>query len=210
MTARIHRIYRPFQIYFRTRRMRRFAELFQPASTTRIIDVGGVELNWTLIDASPQVLLVNVETDNVVQRAGLAKATGDGRALDYPDNAFDIAYSNSVLEHVGTEDDQRAFADEIRRVAPRYYVQTPNREFVVEPHLMAVALHFLPRAAMRKLVRWLSVWGWVERPTQARVDEVLDSIHLVDARLLHTLFPDAEIMAEKFLGMTKSLIAIRR
>ena len=207
-TMNMHRLYRPFQTYFRTRRMHQFEQLFHPNATTSIIDVGGYEFNWTLLTAAPQVLLVNLEAAR--GRGRFKTVRGDARDLEFDDNAFDIAYSNSVIEHVGNSDDQRAFADEIRRVAPRYYVQTPNRWFVIEPHLIAVGIHFLPRRIQRRLVRWISVWGWVERPTQAEIDRLLDSIQLLDRRRLEQLFPDAEIIAERFLGMTKSLIAIRR
>jgi hypothetical protein len=199
----MHRLYRPFQHYFRTRRMREFVELFQPSSSTRIIDIGGTAYNWTLISEEPVVVLVNRDP-------GVEAVPGDGRQLAYGDGAFDIAYSNSVIEHVGEARDREAFAAELRRVAPRYYVQTPNRWFIVEPHLIAVGIHYLPRAVLRRIVRWCSVWGWVERPSQPRIDEVLASIHLLDRRELQALFPDAEIRAEKWLGMTKSLIAIRR
>jgi hypothetical protein len=189
--------------------MRTFAELFAPGEATRIVDVGGHEQNWTLLAATPQVLLVNL--DHAERSDGrICTAPGDGRDLAYADNSFDIAYSNSVIEHVGGDTDQRAFAAEIRRIAPRYYVQTPNRWFVVEPHLIAVGIHLLPRAVTRRLVRWLSVWGWVDRPDQARIDALLDSIHLLDKRRLRQLFPDAEILEERVFGMTKSLIAIRR
>jgi hypothetical protein len=189
--------------------MRQFEAMFEPASGTRIIDVGGYEHNWRLIDATPQVLLVNLEDEE--RRDGrFHKVRGDGRQLPYDDNSFDIAYSNSVLEHVGDGHDQDAFAAEIRRVAPRYYVQTPNRWFVIEPHLIAAGIHLFPRRLTRRLVRWLSVWGWVAKPDQATIDELLASILLVDRKRMRQLFPDAEIHAETFLGMTKSLIAIRR
>jgi hypothetical protein len=205
----MHRLYAPFQKYFRTRRMRQFEAMFEPAAKTRIIDVGGYEQNWRLIDATPQVLLVNLEDEE--RRDGrFHKVRGDGRQLPYEDNSFDIAYSNSVIEHVGDAIDQDAFAAEIRRIAPRYYVQTPNRWFVIEPHLIAAGIHLLPRPLTRRLVRWLSVWGWVAKPDQATIDELLASIRLVDRKRMQQLFPDAEIHAETFLGMTKSLIAIRR
>jgi hypothetical protein len=37
----------------------------------------------------------------------------------------------------------------------------------------------------------------------------VESIRLLDKEMLRCLFPDAQIMREKFLGLTKSLIAIR-
>jgi hypothetical protein len=205
----IHQIYAPFLKYFRTRRMQQFEAMFRLVPATRIIDVGGYQFNWTLIDAAPQVLLVNLE-DEDRDDGRFRKVRGDGRQLPYDDNSFDIAYSNSVIEHVGDTDDQDAFATEIRRVAPRYYVQTPNRWFVIEPHLIAAGIHWLPHRWMRRLVRWVSVWGWVVKPDQARVDAQLASIRLLDRKQMQRLFPDAEIHVETFLGMTKSLIAIRR
>ena len=65
---------------------------------------------------------------------------------------------------------------------------------------------------MRRLVRWAlkSVWGWIERPDQARIDDVIDlDSSARTATSWARLFPDAEILEEKVLGLTKSLIAVR-
>ena len=189
--------------------MANFCELFHVDNTTRIIDIGGYEFNWTLIGAEPNVVLVNLEDENW-ERGRFKKLRGDGRCLHLSDNSFDIAYSNSVIEHVGSLEDQKAFADEIRRIAPRYYVQTPNKWFFIEPHLIAPFVHYLPQAATRKMARYFSVWSWIERPSQVVLDEFLKSIRLLDRNEMAMLFPDAEIMEERFLGMTKSIIAVRR
>lgn len=45
------------------------------------------------------------------------------------------------------------FAAEVRRVGKRYYVQTPNRHFWIEPHLLTPLIHFLPKSWQKKLVR---------------------------------------------------------
>jgi 2-polyprenyl-3-methyl-5-hydroxy-6-metoxy-1,4-benzoquinol methylase len=58
--------------------------------------------------------------------------------------SFDIVFSNSVIEHVGDAESQQQFAHEIARVGRAYWVQTPNRRFPVEPHLLTPFLHFLP------------------------------------------------------------------
>jgi ubiquinone/menaquinone biosynthesis C-methylase UbiE len=62
---------------------------------------------------------------------------GDGRSMpQFEDHQFDIVFSNSTIEHVGSIDDQRAMAREIVRVGRKYYVQTPNRYFPIEPHFV--------------------------------------------------------------------------
>jgi hypothetical protein len=147
--------------------------------------------------------------DETWEEGNLKKIKGDGRSLEFDDNSFEIAYSNSVIEHVGCYEDQSAFAKEISRVGCRYYVQTPNRWFFVEPHLLTVFITYLPRSVLRKLVRYFSIWGLIMKPTQKQVDDFLEGIRLLDYREMRKLFPDAEILREKFLGMTKSLIAVR-
>jgi hypothetical protein len=189
--------------------MRAFVKMFGVDETTNIVDVGGYEFNWSLIPQSPKVTFVNLE-DEEWEKGRFRKVKGDGRHLQLADRSFDIAYSNSVIEHVGSWDDQMAFAGEIRRIAPRYYVQTPNKWFFVEPHLIAPWVHFLPKRILRRLVRRFTIWGLVTRPDQAKVDNFLSSIRLLDKRDMQRLFPDANIIEEKFCGMTKSLVAVLR
>jgi hypothetical protein len=205
----IHDAYKPFLTHFRTRRMKRFVFLFDLKATDRVIDVGGYEYNWTLTNTRPTIVLVNLEP--VASTVGkITRVQGDGRHLVFPDNSFDIAYSNSVIEHVGGWRDQLDFAKEIARVAPRYYVQTPNKWFFVEPHLIAPFIHFFPTAVAIRLVRYLSVWGWVVKPDLQQTSECLAGISLLGIREMRQLFPDAEIHRERFFGMTKSIIAVRR
>ena len=69
--------------------------------------------------------------------------SGDGRALSFPNNAFHIAYSNAVIEHVGNRDDQKRFLRELYRVSSRGYLTTPNRFFPIEVHTRVPLLHIL-------------------------------------------------------------------
>ena len=41
------------------------------------------------------------------------------------------------------------------------------------------------------------------------MERFLDDLHLLDRRELAALFPDATIRVERFLGLEKSLLAIR-
>lgn len=188
--------------------MRLFVETFQVTPDHRIIDVGGYMPDWKGVQPQPHVLVVNLEP--VDRREGtIRKVQGDGRHLSYPDGSFDIAFSNSVIEHVGGWEDQQAFAREVARVARGYFVQTPNRWFPVEPHTIAPLIHFLPDAWQPWLVRRFSVWAWSVRPTPEQVDAFLRGIRLLDVPAMRTLFPDATIVRERLFGLTKSIIAIR-
>jgi hypothetical protein len=53
------------------------------------------------------------------------------------DQEYDIAFSNSVIEHVGDWERQAAFASEIRRVGKNLWIQTPAKECPIEPHYLA-------------------------------------------------------------------------
>jgi SAM-dependent methyltransferase len=69
---------------------------------------------------------------------------GDALALPFDDSAFEIAFSNAVIEHVGGSDEQRRFVSEALRVARRAFVTTPNRWFPVEVHTRLPLVHWLP------------------------------------------------------------------
>lgn len=209
----IHRLYRPFLKYFRTKRMRQFQAIFQPNDQTRILDVGGNEFNWLLLPglsqtSLPQVTLLNIALpkDRTIQATWLI---ADGRHLPFKAAAFDIAYSNSVIEHLGSFENQHLLAQEIQRVASQYYVQTPNKWFPFEPHLLTPFIHWLPPRWRQRLIRNFTVWGWLTRPTPQRCRQLIDEICLLDKSQLQRLFPGAAIQHEYAFGLTKSLIAMK-
>jgi hypothetical protein len=63
--------------------------------------------------------------------------TGDATNLaKFDDHSFDIAFSNSVIEHLQMFENQRCMASEIQRVGKAFRVQTPNSWFPMEPHFL--------------------------------------------------------------------------
>ena len=126
--------------WFRSRRnalLRRvIAAAPRKGAELRILDVGGRADYWErlgldfLHQQNARVVILNRSTDELrILDSGsdrLAYAVGDGCALDYADDSFDLCHSNSVIEHVGQAQDMERFAAETRRVAPSYFVQTPN------------------------------------------------------------------------------------
>jgi hypothetical protein len=190
--------------------MNRFVETFQPTAETTVLDVGGTPYNWERIDARFPITLLNtepLEADGLDARYTVIQ--GSGMRLSFPDRSFDIAFSNSVIEHVGSLDAQRAFAMELRRVGRQVWVQTPARSFFFEPHLLAPFIHLLPLAWQRRLVRNFTLWGWITRPSRASVDRMLGELRLLDGTTFRELFPDCEIHRERFLGFTKAFVAVR-
>jgi SAM-dependent methyltransferase len=146
--------------------------------------------------------------------AGAAQwVAGDGRALPFCDAAFDVVFSNSVIEHVGDPASQEQFAREVARVGCAFWVQTPNRWFPVEQHLLTPLVHWLPKSWQAAIVRRGTVWSALTRPSPDRrdfyIEHFLRDIRLLGMGELQRLFPGARIVRERFLGMTKSLIACR-
>jgi hypothetical protein len=128
-----------------------------------------------------------------------------------PDKSYDIGFSNSVIEHVGSWEQQRQFASEIRRVAKSLWVQTPAYECPIEPHYMTPLIHYFPRSFQRKILRWGTLWGWIERPTQDQVEFMVETTRLLRKPEMRQLFPDCEIVTERMLWIIpKSYIAIRQ
>jgi SAM-dependent methyltransferase len=194
--------------------MARFQELFSVGAATRILDIGGTPEIWSLLHVQPRVTLVNMPRAGAEVSPKVLWVAADARALPFRDAAFDIVFSNSVIEHVGDAASQEAFAREVTRVGRSCYVQTPNRWFPVETHLLTPLVHWLPRRAQAAIVRRFSVWALVTGITGERkrwfLEHYLSEIRLLDRAELRRLFPPAIIHTERFLGWTKSLIAVIR
>lgn len=207
--VRLYRLVTPIMVYFRTKRMRQFRELFKITNESRILDIGGTSFMWSLIPTRPRLTILNLFMPTEVVEKNITWIVSDGRKLQFKNNEFDIVYSNSVIEHLTDRASQEAFAKEIARVGISYYVQTPNRWFPIEPHFMTPFIHFLSKSWQKRLVKNFTVWGLLGRPTTQHCEEYVEELRLLDYQTMRQLFPDAQILREKFLGLTKSLIAVR-
>ena len=191
--------------------MRKFYTLLAPSRETRVLDIGGGVHTWTTesgeVNQFP-VTLLNIRSVSILPER-ITAIEASATALPFADKSFDIAFSNSVIEHVGTWQDQQAFAIEARRVASKLWVQTPARSFPIEPHQFGLFVHFLPKRVQYKLARRFTIWGWLNKPTPAEVRELVDEVRLLTYREMKELFPDCHILKERCLLLTKSYIAVR-
>lgn len=189
--------------------MRQFVAVIAPAAGESVLDVGGTAEFWAGSPLAPHLTLLNPDAARASPAAPPVRLVGDGCNLPFRDGAFAIVFSNSAIEHVGTWERQQAFAREARRVGRRLWIQTPAREFFVEPHLIAPFIHWLPRSWQRRLIRNFTLRGWLERPDEKAVAEFLAEVRLLTFAEMQALFPDCTILRERFLGLTKSYIAVR-
>lgn len=180
----------------------------------RILDVGGSEYYWRvagdLFETAPVTVdLVNIEPSEASApwcRSLLGDAT---RLDDVHSGDYDLVHSNSVIEHVGNWSNMHAMAEQIRRIAPAYYVQTPYFWFPIEPHFRAPVFHWLPEQVRYRLLMRFNLGFGGRRRSLDDAMRGLQSSNMLDKTQFKALFPDAEIRHERICGLTKSLMAVR-
>ena len=95
-----------------------------------------VDVEITLLNLT----LVETDLPNVISIAGDATDLSD-----FADKSFDIAFSNSVIEHLFSFQNQQKMALEAQRVSRYHFIQTPNFWFPIEPHWVFPCFQFLPK-----------------------------------------------------------------
>ena len=200
----------------RRKRVAQFLELIPEGTRSlRILDVGGSEEAWQNIwDARLDrslITLLNLETKHVSGRFPMTAVIGDVTDLRrFEDREFDLCFSNSVIEHLGTWTGQQRAAAEMRRVAKGYFVQTPYRYFPLEPHYQVPFWAQLPVGLRTALHRRFDL-GWMQmQAEQAIARKEVEQIRLLTVAEMQSLFPDADVRSERIGPFIKSLIAVRR
>jgi Methyltransferase domain len=199
--------------HFREKRFKFFSNLLKSVKTSgrkvRILDIGGTEKYWESVHFGEHddihITLLNLSVLPVKSRM-FSSVKGDARNLaEYKDNEFDIVFSNSVIEHLYTKENQQKMANEIRRVGKNYYVQTPNYYFPIEPHWLFPFFQFLPFGVRVFLTRNFNMGNYPKSPTKERAIERVNEVKLLSEKEMKGLFPGGKVYREKFLGLTKSL-----
>jgi SAM-dependent methyltransferase len=189
---------------WREKRYQQFVELCRVDPGERILDVGaGAGAALERFNTTNEIVAIDVRLHDSAWLAqdNVTVQVADATQLPFADAEFPLAFSSSVIEHI-PKDLQPAFAEEVRRVAERYFVQTPNRWFPIEPHYQLPLFQFFPK----RLQRWLNshfTLGWQKKGNW-------EEVNLLSAKDLRRLFPDGEIHREKLFGLTKSFMVVRR
>lgn len=199
----------------RIRRAHHFRSLLETIPRTgavRILDLGGTHHYWRttgLLDpARYHITLFNLEAVPLPEGVGgFAVVAGDAMRLDLEDDAFDVVFSNSVIEHMGSREGMRRMAAEVRRVGRRYYIQTPSKWFPLEPHSRLPLFQFLPTAVRAAAIRVFNINYFPKRDTFKECIAVSHSTILLSKGGVRGLFPEARIRTERLFGIAKSYTA---
>jgi len=197
---------------FKTFIMPIIQSVIRQKGSCRILDMGGDPDYWRfdIPSSNIEISILNIEQKDSVPDARFRILQGDARNVaEFPDLSFDFVHSNSLIEHVGRWDDMRQVASEIRRLAPRYYVQTPNFWFPLDPHSNMPLMHWLPMPVQRQMVSKKAHGFYAKAKTLDEAMQIVESTSMLDRAQVAALFPDARIVTEDVLFMSKSLIAIK-
>jgi ubiquinone/menaquinone biosynthesis C-methylase UbiE len=188
----------------RARRAELFRRYLEPSPDDRILDLGGGYGDFfaTIVPFRSNVWIADIDP-RILQRAErhgfqTALIPADG-SLPFADGFFDIVHCNSVIEHVVIPEHRFRLASEIRRVGKRWFVQTPNRHFPLEPHTRMPFAQWLPQSWLRSWLPYMGrIWGYT--------DDL--GWRLLDSHELMELFPGGRLVRERWAGLTKSLVVI--
>lgn len=214
---------RAFSRHARRKRASIFRKLFPDAMNQSILDLGGGDGRHiaSVVPGHGNVTVADIDRNKLAVAEALhahkPRLLDESPSLPFGDAEFDIVFCSSVIEHVtGPKDEvgnirssaafqdqasvhQRKLAEEIRRIGRGYFVQTPYKHFPIESHTIAPGfVVLLPRSVQLEI--------WKRWPFYNHVPD----FNLLTVRDVKRCFPDAEIHLESALGLTKSIMAVRR
>mgnify|MGYP000850327730 FL=1 len=190
----------------RQRRTEHFLDQFPQLSEMTVVDLGGTSSFWAAMPVMPaSVTVVNLDPRAGDPERGIRCVVAD--ACTYEGAPVDLVVSNSLIEHVGGVGPRTQLADTIRRLAARYWIQTPYRYFPIEPHWMFPGMQFLPLNVRARLAR--RHWTVGTHMDPAYAIEQVRWTELIGMSEMRELFPEAEIWKERVAGLIKSIVAVK-
>jgi len=197
----------PFSQKMRSARMRRLESALRLEPDMRILDLGGQPDIWNHVETPLNITILNLPgvaaPAPAASKHQFAFVEGDAcNVSSCADNSFEVVFSNSVIEHVGDEAKQQAFASEVRRLAAKYWVQTPSIWFPIEAHTGMPFWFFMPEALRNRFIR-----DWEKKLPDWT--EMVKGTTVLSKRQMQDYFPDGEILTERKFGFPKSYIVYR-
>lgn len=186
--------------------MQQFQEIMKIKGGERVIDLGGTPQFWDNLPRSLDITVINLPDFNPPYDGSshhkITLLEGDACATTFADQSFDIAFSNSVIEHVGGDLKEDQLAREVHRLAPAHWVQTPSIWFPIEAHNNMPFWWLYPtpvkNAFMRRWRRRLPAWA-----------EMIAGTVVISKLRMKQMFPDSDLIIERAAGFVKSYICYK-
>lgn len=188
-----------------------------PTEQMKLLDVGA-QINpdgngeRQLIDIYPwkdNISVVNISAEHIStikkRYPEIEAVIGDACELPWPDNSFDVVYSNAVIEHLGSFERQKKMAAEIIRVGRRWFVATPNRWFPFEFHMRLPFVTWLPGNGYLRVGNIVSYNHIREK---YMIGAKHNDLRLMSAGELRKCFPGSNIIKQRVTFMAETLIAV--
>ena len=201
----------------RKKRFRRIREIIEELIAVRgsvkVLDIGGELAYWKNMgwqNNAATIYLLNLDpVENKEQQEGYIQVQGNALELPYEMGEFDVVFSNSVIEHVGSKDNQKIFANEVRRVSSNYIIQTPSFWFPLEPHSMIPFFQFIPHSIRAVLIMVFNINYFPKAKSYQEAIKVSNDTLMLTRSGFQKLFPEAVIEVEYLYGIPKSYSVYR-
>jgi len=176
----------------------------------KILDIGGTESFWVNRNFHNKndffITLLNL-TKIEVHFSNFNSIVGDAANLSqFKINEFDITFSNSVIEHLGSSEYQLKMAKEVIRVGKYHFIQTPNLFFPIEPHYLLPFFQFFP-SKLKYFILTKTKLSRGKKWNKNSANNYINEIRLISFKEMKSLFPESKFYIEKVFGMKKSFTA---
>jgi len=202
-------LFKYFSYKSRQKRIEHFLKSFSLNSKTKLLDLGASNGEYTakLIKGTKlkkkNIYIADIDKKSLEQanknygfKTILIK---ENQKIKFKDKYFDIVFSNSVIEHVTLKKkdiwniksskkfkkesfiNQSKFANEIIRLGKNFYVQTPNKYFLLETHSWLPFIQYLPRFVLIPFIKFMNKF-WIKKNQP--------DWNLLDKKDMKKLFPN--------------------
>jgi hypothetical protein len=195
----------------RRRRWQRLLSEFPQLGEMRVVDLGGVAAEWRRAPVAPAAVTVVNLFDQEPLDESMSIVVGDACELlpQLASERFDLVFSNSVIDQVGGHHRRLQFAASVHALSDSHWIQTAYRYFPLDAVTLFPLQQQLPLRVRASIARHWPL-GYRHAATEHEAILLNLAIEGLSRTAMRAYFPHSRIIAERWAGLTKSLIAVRR
>lgn len=211
--------------YTRQKRSRLFFQFMAEFNDKpiRIIDLGGTAAFWEdwgiTSDHHVEITLINNHHIDTTQKGYdhsipfIKEQIKDVNELETHDfYGYDLIFSNSMIEHLESNALQKRLCEVIEASGLPYFIQTPNKKSLVDPHFPHPLVPFFAAYPKRLQATLLTIHhfnGGTRAVSHQEAWQRLKYYTPLSKTGFERLLPEGTLTAESFLGIAPSLVMTR-